>query len=55
MKRKYTLPVFIIVAVLAIFCASNLFSQIQTVGLPDPGFEARIEKAVDEIRIVDTH
>ncbi len=41
--------------VLTICSISNLFSQIQTVALPDEGFEGRIKKAVDEIWIIDTH
>ena len=33
----------------------SLFSQVQTVELPDPGFENRIKEAVNQIRIIDTH
>jgi len=55
MKRKSTLKTCTGIVVLGFAIASNLLSQIQTVTLPDPGFEARIKKAVDEIRIVDTH
>ena len=30
-------------------------AQIQTTDLPEPGFESRIEKYVNEIRLIDTH
>lgn len=30
-------------------------AQIQTTDLPEPGFEARIQKHVNEIRLIDTH
>ncbi len=43
------------VALAALMHANTLFSQIQTVSLPAPGFEDRIKEAVNEIRIVDTH
>jgi len=43
----------------AIWMASGIFSnnsaQIQTTDLPEPGFETRIEKYVNEIRLIDTH
>lgn len=34
---------------------SNIIAQIQTTDLPKPGFEMRIEKYANEIRIIDTH
>ncbi len=34
---------------------SELNAQIRTTVLPDAGFEERIEKAVNEIRLIDTH
>ena len=34
---------------------SNIVAQIQTTDLPKPGFETRIEKYVNEIRLIDTH
>lgn len=34
---------------------SNIIAQIQTTDLPKPGFETRIEKYVNEIRLIDTH
>lgn len=42
------------------FCiASGIFShniaQIQTTDLPEPGFETRIEKYINDIRLIDTH
>jgi hypothetical protein len=54
-KRNQLLQVRISVVIPALLCAFNVFSQIQTVNLPDPGFETRIKKAVNEIWIVDTH
>jgi len=55
MKRKLMLKAGIITILLVCCTGPMLFSQIQTVGLPDPGFKERIKNAVDEIRIVDTH
>ncbi len=44
---------------LSICIASTMISthsaQIQTTDLPEPGFEKRIEKYVNEIRLIDTH
>ncbi len=34
---------------------SNLRAQIRTTVLPEAGFEKRIEKAVNDIRLIDTH
>jgi uncharacterized protein len=36
-------------------CFIPVFAQIQTVDLPQPGFKERIEKAVDDMWIADTH
>jgi len=48
MKRLYLL--------LSLFAfVLPVYSQIQTTTLPSPGFDARIKKAVDNIRIIDTH
>jgi len=37
------------------FFSNPLLAQIQTTSLPSPGFEARIRRAVNDIRIIDTH
>jgi hypothetical protein len=42
-------------AVLSTLFLSSLFSQIQVVNLPEEGFEERINSAIDEIWIIDTH
>ena len=34
---------------------TNIIAQIQTTDLPEPGFKERIEKYVNEIRLIDTH
>jgi len=33
----------------------NIIAQIQTTDLPQPGFETRIEKYVNEIKLIDTY
>ena len=40
---------------LSLIFVINISAQIQTVELPEPGFEERIEKAIDDIWIIDTH
>ena len=55
MIKKTTLKACAFMLVLEFFFVSILISQIQTVSLPDPGFETRIKDAVNEIWIVDTH
>ena len=37
------------------FLQSQLIAQIRTTVMPTAGFEKRIEKAVNDIRIIDTH
>ncbi len=56
MKNKITINRFFPIYILFTFgIFSSLLAQIQTTYLPEPGFEKRIEKYVNEIRLIDTH
>jgi hypothetical protein len=55
MKKNNSFLTLFWAAALSTCFLSSLFSQIQIVDLPEKGFEERIKKAVDEIRIIDTH
>jgi len=55
MKRSIILPVFISTIFFACLWEVSLNAQIQTINLPEAGFEERIKNAVNEILIIDTH
>ncbi|NOX65413.1 MAG: amidohydrolase family protein, partial [Chlorobi bacterium] len=52
---KKVCTVGFVLILLGSFIQSGLIAQIQTTVMPKTGFEERIEKAVNDIRIIDTH
>ncbi|VAX22373.1 hypothetical protein MNBD_IGNAVI01-1674 [hydrothermal vent metagenome] len=53
MKKVWTVSFVLILS--GLFIQPKLIAQIQTTVMPKIGFEERIEKAVNNIRIIDTH
>ena len=53
--NKEVIILYCIITLFGFISLPDLQAQIRTTVLPDAGFEKRIEKAVNDIRLIDTH